>query len=236
VLCELSENAVLANVEAGQDRLLDLRKTLPIDPRRESLPEQRLPQCGATKAGVSARAGTPRSLMTAAPTIKITKQKRKLSMKSLPYASAASSKARDEISKTLQRFGCESVGIMDDYAKHEVVFAFKHRGVAMQLPASAAGWAQMWLKQNPWTHRHRTSRGDYEQAALRQGHIAVNSMLRDWVKAQITIVECGILSFEAVFMPYMLTADGRPLIERLADSDLLPKAQEQKVVALPSYR
>ena len=125
---------------------------------------------------------------------------------------------------------------MDDYAKHEVILAFKHRGVAMQLHASAKGWAQMWLKQNPWMYRHRTPRGDYEQAALRQGHIAVNSMLRDWVKAQVTIIECGILSFEAVFMPYMLGSDGRPLIERLADSDLIPKAQEQKVVALPAYR
>jgi hypothetical protein len=156
--------------------------------------------------------------------------------KSLPYANAASSKARDEISKTLQRFGCESVGIMDDYAKREVILAFKHRGVAMQLHASAEGWAQMWLKENPWTNRMRRTRVDYEQDALKQGHIAINSMLRDWVKAQVTIIECGILSFEAVFMPYMLTSDGRPLIERLADSDLLPKAQEQKVVALPAYR
>lgn len=62
--------------------------------------------------------------------------------KSLPYNSAASSKARDDISKTLQRFGCESVGIMDDYAIHEVILAFKHRGIAMQLHASAKGWAQ----------------------------------------------------------------------------------------------
>jgi hypothetical protein len=120
-------------------------------------------------------------------------------VKSLPYASASTSKARDEISKTLQRFGCESVGIMDDYAKHEVILAFKHRGVAMQLHASAKGWAA-------------------------------------WVKAQITIVECGILSFDAAFMPYMLASDGRPLIEHLAERDLLPKAQEQKVVALPAYR
>jgi len=153
--------------------------------------------------------------------------------KSPPYASASSSKARDEISKMLQRFGCEQVGIMDDYAKHEVILAFKHRGVAMQLHASAAGWAQMWLKENPWTHRHRTSRVDHEQDALKQGHIAVNSMLRDWVKAQVTTIECGILSFEACFTPFMLCTDGRTVLERLADTDLLPKAAAPKVVALP---
>jgi hypothetical protein len=51
---------------------------------------------------------------------------------------------------------------------------------------------------------------------------AVNSLLRDWVKGQITAVECGILQFEAVFMPYMLTSDGRPMIERIMQTDLLP--------------
>ena len=63
--------------------------------------------------------------------------------------------------------------------------------------------------------------------------IAVNSMLRDWVKPQVSIIECGILSFEAVFMPYMLTSDGRPLVERLKDSDLLPQPDAPKIVALP---
>jgi hypothetical protein len=101
----------------------------------------------------------------------------------------------------------------------------------VQLHASAKGWAQMWLKANPWTYRHRTPRVEYEQAALRQGRMAVNSMLRDWIKGQVTAIESGLLSFEAVFMPYMLTADGRPLIERVAE--LLPKAEEPKVVALP---
>jgi hypothetical protein len=33
---------------------------------------------------------------------------------------------------------------------------------------------------------------------LRQGQVAVNSILRDWIKGQVTAVECGILSFEAM--------------------------------------
>ena len=61
--------------------------------------------------------------------------------------------------------------------------------------------------------------------------LAVNSILRDWIKGQVTAVECGILSFEAVFLPYMLTHDGRPLIERV--SELLPEATEPKVVQIP---
>lgn len=156
---------------------------------------------------------------------------------STPYASASSgANARDEITKLLRRFGCESVGFMDDFDKHEVLLAFTHHSRPVQLRASANGWAQLYLKENPWSHQRRSSRVDWEQAAIRQGHIAINSILRDWVKGQITAVECGILSFEAVFMPHMLTADGRPLIDRLAETDLLPKPQDSKVVALPKPR
>jgi hypothetical protein len=152
----------------------------------------------------------------------------------ISYASATSGEnARKEITKILRRFGCEEIGFMDNFNEHEVLLAFKRRGRPVQLKASAKGWAQMFLKQNPWSYSRRSSRADWEQNALRQGHIAVNSILRDWMKGQITAIECGILSFEAVFMPYMLTADGRPLIERLAESHLLPAPEEPKVVPLP---
>lgn len=146
----------------------------------------------------------------------------------VPYEGAISgASARDEITKLLRRFGCESVGFMDEFDKHEVLLAFHHRGRPVQLRASARGWASMFLKAKPHSHRQRRSRQEYEQAALRQGMIAVNSILRDWVKGQVTAVECGILSFDAVFMPYMLTDDGRPLIERVLEQKLLPSATVQ---------
>lgn len=105
----------------------------------------------------------------------------------VPYASATSgAKARDEITKLLQRFGCESVGFMDDFASHSVLLAFRHRGRDIQLRASAKGWAQMYLKENPWNSRRRET------------------------------------CFEAVFVPHMLTHDGKTVIERIAESNLLP--------------
>jgi hypothetical protein len=155
--------------------------------------------------------------------------------KATPYASATTgTKAREEITEILRRFGCESIGFMDDFKEHEVLLAFTHRGRQVQLRASAKGWAQMFLKEKPWTYSRRSQKLEYEQAALRQGHVAVNSILRDWIKGQVTAVECGILSFEAVFMPHMLTNDGRPLLERI--TELLPKPEEPKVVALPAVR
>ena len=90
----------------------------------------------------------------------------------------------------------------------------------------------MWLKENPWGYRHRTQKIDYEQAALRQGHVAVNSILRDWIKGQVTAIETGILSFEAVFMPHMFNSG------RTDSAGTHPRDQNApgtpKVVALPT--
>src|SRR5262249_10021550 len=133
---------------------------------------------------------------------------------------------RDEIIKVLRRFGCEQIGFMDNYEQHEVLLAFTHRGRQVQLRASAKGWAQIYLKEKPYKD-HLT-----QQRALEQGHVAVNSILRDWVKGEGTEVDCGVLSLEAVFMPFMLASDGRPLLERV--EELLPKPTEPKVVSLPS--
>ena len=36
----------------------------------------------------------------------------------------------------------------------------------------------------------------------------MNAILRDWIKGQVTAIETGVLSFEAVFMPYMLMLTG----------------------------
>jgi len=151
----------------------------------------------------------------------------------VPYEGATSGEnAQAETKKILQRLGCSEVGFMDKYETHELLLYFKHRGQQVHFTASAKGWAQMWLRKNPYTVRTRRSRYDYEQDALRQGHIAINSIVRDWVKAQTTAIESGVVSFEAVFMPFMLTSDGRRMIERV--QELLPKPTEEKIIALPS--
>ncbi|KKM90289.1 hypothetical protein LCGC14_1240200 [marine sediment metagenome] len=143
----------------------------------------------------------------------------------LPYAGATSGlKAREEILKILRRFGCESVGFMDEFETHSVLLAFVWRGRNVQLRASAQGWANAYLKENPWTDRRRSTEHEFEHAALDQGMIAVNSILRDWVKGQVTAIEIGIMTFDHVFMSYMLMSDGRPLLEHARK--LLPASQE----------
>lgn len=140
----------------------------------------------------------------------------------VPYEGATSgAKARDEITKLLRTLGCESVGFMDNFDASEVVLQFRHRGRPVVLRASARGWAALYLKAHPFNHRHRGTCGAYEKKAVAQGFVAVNSILRDWVKGQVMAVECGVMSFEAVFVGHMLSDDGRPILERLAETQLL---------------
>ena len=144
----------------------------------------------------------------------------------VPYASATSgAAAREEITKLLRRFGCEEMGFYDNFSDGCVMLQFKHRGRVIQLRASAKGWAAMYLKEHPWSSRCRSSRQDYEAGALQQGVVAINSILRDWVKGQITAVECGIMSFEAVFAPHMLLPDGRTLLDHAQENRMLPALQ-----------
>lgn len=141
----------------------------------------------------------------------------------IPYASTSSgSKARAEIQKILKNFECDSVGFMDDFSCHTLTLAFTWKGRQVQLKASAQGWANAYLKENPWTHQRKSNKEDWQRKALAQGLIAVNSILRDWVKGQITAVETGILSFEAVFMPYTLLPSGKTLLDHVKqETDLL---------------
>ena len=144
-----------------------------------------------------------------------------------PYARATSGvSARDEITKLLRRFGCEQIGFMDNYAEHEVLLQFDHRGRQMRLRASAKGWAALWLKENPYNYRHKGGENEHRAKALAQGHVAINSILRDWVKGQLMAVETGMLSFDAVFLPFMLTHDGRTISERADQLGLLAAGAE----------
>lgn len=147
-----------------------------------------------------------------------------MSSRSVPYAQATSGdRARAEVVSLLRRFGCESVGFMDDFADHSLMLAFQWRGRRIQLRASAKGWAAMYLQENPWHNRRRTGKEEWERRAVEQGMVAVNSVLRDWIKGQITAVESGLLAFDHVFLPYMLTDNGQTVAERISRDTLLIK-------------
>ena len=135
--------------------------------------------------------------------------------KDVPYARATSgAAARDEILRLLQRFGCTRVGFYDDFETHALTLQFRYRDRNIELRATAQGWANLYLRQHPYdATRRRTSEKDYKRKALEQGMVAINSVLRDWVKGQLTAIESGILTFDHLFLPHMLTPGGQTVAD-----------------------
>lgn len=154
---------------------------------------------------------------------------------SLPYENSTSGQnAINDMQKVLQRFGCSSFGHMMNYEDGELLVQFKYRERNVSVKASIQGYAAAWLKEHPYTTRMRYSRIDHERKAKEIGGIAVYSILRDWIKGQITAVETGILTFEGAFLGQILLPSGQTVLEAAQTQNLLPAPASEKVVALPN--
>ena len=103
---------------------------------------------------------------------------------------------------------------MDEFAEGRLLLAFEWRGHRVQLRASAQGWADLYLQENPWNSHRRCSAQEWERRALEQGMVAVNSILRDWMKGQVMAIKTGLTEFRHVFLPYMVTASGETVVDR----------------------
>jgi len=146
----------------------------------------------------------------------------------LPYATATSGQsAVSDIRKIVQKFGCSKFAPMEDFTSGEITVQFEYRGRMVQVTASSVGYARALMREKPHTTRMRKSIIEYEKACLKQGQIAVWSILRDWIKGQLMAVETEVLSFDSAFLGQILLPDGRTVHDRVAESDTLPALQKE---------
>ena len=138
---------------------------------------------------------------------------------SIPYETAtASDKALVELQRILGKFGCQAFSTGTDAEHGLTIVTFRWRDRNVRLEASWKGYAQALLVSR-YGGRHNVAN---DQRCLEQARVSVCSVLRDWVKGQVTAVECGALSFEAAFMPHMLLKDGRRVLDHIVSTNLLP--------------
>lgn len=155
----------------------------------------------------------------------------------LPYENATSGeKALGEIQKLLRGFGCAKFGSMSDDEAQEILVQFEYRGRPVSVKASVRGYAAAWMKAHPATifETDRKSGRDkakllaHERKALDIASVAVYSILRDWIKGQITAIETGILTFEGAFLGQILLPTGKTVLEHTATTKLLPALEAPK--------
>ncbi len=145
----------------------------------------------------------------------------------LPYSNSTSGRAAiDDIRKTIQAFGCSKFAPMEDFTEGKVTIQFEFHGKMVQVDASAKGYAAAWIRSNPYNSRMKRSKVEYERYALEKGQIAVWSILRDWIKGQLTAIETGILSFDAAFLGQILLPTGETIHQRIAASGMLEGPKE----------
>ena len=140
----------------------------------------------------------------------------------LPYSKATAGRnAIAEIEKILCKFGCSKFATGTDYEKGETFIQFQYQGKMVNVKANSKGYAEAWLKENPYSSKRRCSRPEHESRALEIGGVAVFSILRDWIKGQITAIDTGVLSFEAAFLSHILLPTGNRVIDELTTQKLL---------------
>lgn len=144
----------------------------------------------------------------------------------LPYENSTSGeKALGEINKILRGFGCDKVGSMIDDGAGTIVLQFEHRGRQCQITASMKGYAAAWLREHPHSGRSRVPVAKHQQKAMEVASVAVYSILRDWIKGQLTAVETGIISFEGAFLGNLLLGSGKTVLEHVEQQKLLGVAK-----------
>ncbi len=145
----------------------------------------------------------------------------------LPYSNAKSGdNAMKEIQKILKGFGCGKFATGEDFQTGELFIQFERYGLMVNMSANSRGYAAAWLKENPWNTRRQCSEEEHESKALSIGSLAVYSMLRDWVKGQVTAIEIGMLTFESAFLSHIMLPSGKSVIEEITAQNLLPDLRE----------
>jgi hypothetical protein len=142
---------------------------------------------------------------------------------SLPYENATSGKAAiGQMQKLLKGFGAASFGTMEDFAAGKVIVQFEYRERRVTIEASFKGYAAAWLRHHPYKpSRMRLSRSEYEKRAINIAEVAVWSILRDWLKGQLTAVAVGMVSFEGAFLGALLLKDGRTVMQAVESAGII---------------
>jgi hypothetical protein len=122
----------------------------------------------------------------------------------------------------LHRFGCQSFGSQQDFERATLIIQFRHRDRLVHVEASMKGYAAAWLRTHPWSGRMRRTRVEHEREAMRVASLAIYSILRDWIKGQITAVEMGIVSFEGAFLGQIMLASGETVLGHIERQKMLP--------------
>lgn len=123
-------------------------------------------------------------------------------------------KTLGEIQRILARHGARSIQVDYDQGEPEHVsftLATPHGDRSFRLPANIDGIQDRLVE----AFGAKSVKATHDQA-LRVGW----RILKDWVEAQVAIIEAGMVSADEVMLPYMLTPAGTTVYETYEENEL----------------
>jgi hypothetical protein len=143
----------------------------------------------------------------------------------LNYTTAVpAEKTIGEITSLLVRKGARSIN--SEYCENgeveAVSFVMPVGGLPVRflLPSNTEGVLRVMLKEKPFnaTYHGYGNKNAYEAKFKAQANRVSWRILKDWVEAQIALIESGQAEMGQVFMPYALAEQGRTMYELFVES------------------
>lgn len=129
-----------------------------------------------------------------------------------------------EITALLIRKGARSIHqeFKPDGSVEAVSFGMTVGGVPVKfsLPNKTAGVFAVILKDKPHHPNHRCSLREYEKRIQAQAERVSWRILKDWIEAQLALIESGQAEMGQVFMPYAISSsDGRTMYDLFLENN-----------------
>ena len=128
-----------------------------------------------------------------------------------------------EITALLIRKGARS--ITTDYSQdgelRAVSFMMPIGGLPIHflLPANVDGVAKAMLRDKPWTRQRGKDARVYNEKVRRQAKWVAWRILKDWVAAQMALIESNQVDAAQVFMPFAQQSDGRSMYQLFVENN-----------------
>lgn len=87
------------------------------------------------------------------------------------------------------------------------------------LPANVEGVAGVMLREKPWSRRSSGGEAVYKQKVKAKAEWVAWRILKDWVEAQMALIESGQAQVAQVFLPYATEQSGRTVFELFVENN-----------------
>lgn len=128
-----------------------------------------------------------------------------------PYSGSTAdpTRAQRRIREMLQQFGVQRVAFDEDFEHATLAVMFKYNDYPVRLPVDYGKLAHMYIDDDPWTSRKRVSEEDWIHSKREIAYRAAFSLLEDFLKGLVTMVEMEVFSFEEIFISYFTNNQGQ---------------------------